>query len=156
MDCNQSIDSKTGLICATCRVPFCVSNCLNFHAGHKLQNIPQSQSGGGDDIISKVNDAEKSFQELKFNSNSLVDFIRNFDNEISNHQLKIFSLKERISKNPNIRREQVEAFNDKHNTVLKNLTQMYSQLSGQVKEMYKFWGNIAAYNYDDLLYVSTY
>jgi len=156
MDCNQPIDWKTGLICAQCKVPFCVSNCLVNHSGHRLQNIPQTSGSSGDDIFSKIIEADNTFKELKFTSNSMADFLRNFDNEITNHQLKIFSLKERISNMPKnqFSKQQVDVFADRHNSVLKNITHMHSQMFQQMKDAYRFWGTIAAYNYDELVGVS--
>ena len=149
VDCNQQIDNKTGLICTNCRVTFCIGNCLRNHSTHRLQNLPISAI-----INSKIEEAEKIFLELKVYSNALVDFIRNFDNEISNHQLKIFSLKDRL-RNQQLSNHQVDAFSDKHNTVLKNISQMHIQVSQQFKDIYKFWGNIAAYNYDNLFLFNT-
>ncbi len=143
-DCNQSVDSRTGLACVTCRYPFCIRNCFRNHTTHKFQNLPPNQLG--DDILSQVAEAGKLLTEMKFNSNSLIDFFRNFDSEIINQQLKILSVKERL-KNENLQKpkHQLDSFHERHNTLLKNLAQMQSQILHQTKECYKLWGNIATY-----------
>ncbi len=150
VDCNIPIDSKTGLYCVTCRVPFCVSDCLQNHAAHKFQNLSGPQSGGGGDLQSRVLESEKLFSDLKYTSNALVDFIKNFDSEIMNHQLKIFSLKDRVNRSGQGSKQSTDLFQERHNNVLKNIIQIQNQVYQQAKEGYKYWGLIASYNYDEV------
>jgi len=154
-DCNQHIDSKTGLICSTCRIPFCIGNCLKNHLNHSFTNLPFSHSGN--DITSKVLDADKSLSSLKIASNRLLEFLRKFDSEISTHQLKLFTIKHKIADKTKTKQQistsksQVDSFNEKHNNILNYLVQVYGSMFEQANKAYSFWGNVSNYNFEEII-----
>lgn len=148
VDCNASIDSKTGLICSQCRIPICVNSCFKNHSNHRLQNIPST----GDGINSKLQDADRTFNDLKMCSSASLDLTRTLNSEILNHQLKLYNFKDRASRGE-IGRQQLELFEERHNQVLKSVLKAHDGIFDQLKELYKYWGNIVGFNYDSLLSV---
>lgn len=147
-DCNQNIDSQTGLLCIQCRVPICIANCFKNHSTHKFQNL--SPSNSSEDMLSKVMEAEKMLSDLSYQSGTLIEIIRTMDNEVANHALKLANLRQRIGRNTQYQKNILDSFHERHNNVLRNLNKMHQQMIGLAKDSYKFWGNIAAYNYDEI------
>lgn len=148
-ECNRPINSINGLICTTCNVPFCLDD-IRYHYCHTFQTFHSITQYGEDDITSKVSEAISCMQELKSKTGIVVDFLRNFENEVSKHEFLLFSVKEKISKYQQSHKPDIEAFKEKHNLIIKSIINSLEQNFKQIQEMYTLWGKIGNYKYEDL------
>jgi len=105
---------------------------------------------GEDDITSKVSEAICCMQELKSKTGIVVDFLRNFENEVSKHEFLLFSVKEKVSRYQQSHKPHIEAFKEKHNLIIKSIINSLEQNFKQIQEMYTLWGKIGNYKYEDL------